>query len=183
MSKGSEAVKQWRRNTKERMITAMGGCCAICQYSKSSSALEFHHLDPLGKEFGMGGIRADPKSWATIVEELRKCVMLCSNCHREVHEGITDVPDDVPRFNEDYADYKGLARSARQTPCPVCAKPKPSHQKTCSRSCAGRHSGSVAWDSFDLPTMIATMAITDIADVAGCSSSSVIKRLKKIGLR
>jgi 5-methylcytosine-specific restriction endonuclease McrA len=54
MSYSSEKVKKWRKNTKDRMVAAMGGCCQICGYSKSTNALEFHHIDPTVKEKGFG---------------------------------------------------------------------------------------------------------------------------------
>lgn len=108
MSYSSEKVKQWRKNTKERMVTAMGGCCQICGYNRSTNALEFHHLDPTVKERGFGDLRANNRKWSLLVEELRKCVMLCSNCHKEVHDGTSVLPLDYKSFNEDYADYKKM---------------------------------------------------------------------------
>ena len=106
MSYSSEKVKAWRKNTKNRMVTAMGGCCQVCGYNKSTNALEFHHIDPNEKEKGFGDLRANNTKWASLIEELRKCVMLCSNCHKEVHDGTTQLPSTYAQFNEDFADYK-----------------------------------------------------------------------------
>ena len=53
MSKSSEAVKKWRRNTKLKLITCMGSKCQICGYNKSQNALEFHHIDPEEKDFSL----------------------------------------------------------------------------------------------------------------------------------
>ena len=57
------------------------------------AAFEFHHLDAGTKEFA---ISADgvPRRWELIVAELEKCVLLCANCHREVHAGVRDLFDD-----------------------------------------------------------------------------------------
>jgi 5-methylcytosine-specific restriction endonuclease McrA len=106
MSKSSEAVKRWRKNTKARMVEAMGGKCQICSYDKTHKALEFHHIDPTEKEMAFGETRANNVKWAKLVEELRKCILLCSNCHKEVHEGITQLPQKFNSFNEDFAEYK-----------------------------------------------------------------------------
>lgn len=106
MSYSSEKVKRWRKNTKDRMVAAMGGCCQVCGYNKSTNALEFHHIDPTIKEKGFGDLRANNARWTSIIEELRKCVMLCSNCHKEVHDGITVLPEVYQKFNEDYAEYR-----------------------------------------------------------------------------
>lgn len=109
MTKKSEKVKAWRRRTKERLCKAFGSKCGICGYNKCTDALEYHHIDPTTKEFGLGQRRASCVSWARLCEEARKCVMLCSNCHKEVHAGIAEIPDDILRFDENYADYKNMS--------------------------------------------------------------------------
>lgn len=91
MSKGSEKVKLWRKRTKDKLVEALGGKCRVCSYMKSTQALSLHHVDPSVKEFGFGAIRATPKSWEKILTEAKKCVLLCSNCHAEVHEGSLDI--------------------------------------------------------------------------------------------
>lgn len=106
MSKSSEAVKRWRKNTKERMVLSMGGCCQICGYNRSHKALEFHHINPNEKEMGFGETRANNVKWATLIEELKKCILLCSNCHKEVHEGITELPEKYATFDDSYTEYK-----------------------------------------------------------------------------
>lgn len=181
MSKNSEAVKRWRNATKERMVESLGGECAICGYSDCYEALEFHHLESDKKDFGFGNLRANIKGWKTIVEELRKCVLLCANCHREVHSSRSEtvVPDDAPRFNEDYVDYKVLKRDLE--PCPVCGKDKPTYNKTCSYECAAKTKGRVDWDNVDLIALFEKYKTqTAVADYLGISDGAVHKRMKKI---
>ena len=101
MSKKSEAVINWRKRTKKKIIESMGGCCQICEYNKCAAALELHHIDPNKKEFSFGGIRSSPKKLETLKEELRKCILLCSNCHKEVHAGIVNIPETYVKLNED----------------------------------------------------------------------------------
>jgi hypothetical protein len=102
----SQNVKNWRIRTKQRIVQAMGGKCGMCGYNKCNNALELHHITPEEKDFSLGGIRANPRSWEKIVNELRKCILLCSNCHREVEAGITELPKNFVTFNEEYATYK-----------------------------------------------------------------------------
>ena len=64
--------------------------CVLCGYNKCTEALEFHHIDSESKD------KRISKSlvallWSQVEEELRKCVVLCSNCHREVHASITPL--------------------------------------------------------------------------------------------
>lgn len=73
-----------RFEEKSRFIVNLkGGKCLLCGYDKCTAALEFHHLDPSKKEFQIN------KRWSmsdeSILKEIDKCVLLCSNCHREVH--------------------------------------------------------------------------------------------------
>lgn len=75
--------QKYRDRRKERIIRVMGGSCALCGYCKCADALELHHIDPEQKEFGISA-RVDI-SWARTAEELKKCVLLCANCHREYH--------------------------------------------------------------------------------------------------
>lgn len=106
MSANSEKVKSWRKRTKARIVEAMGKSCSICNYNKCFDALALHHLNPEEKELSLGGIRSSPKSWEKIVKELRKCILVCHNCHSEIHNGITKVPKKVTGFNEDYVTYE-----------------------------------------------------------------------------
>lgn len=100
MSKQSDAVIRWRQNAKRKLIAGFGGHCGICGYSKSEWAFAFHHLDPGEKEFSLAQ-RGMPRSWKKMIDEIAKCVMLCHNCHTEVHHGVTAVPDEIMRFDEE----------------------------------------------------------------------------------
>ena len=64
------------------MIKYKGGKCEICGYNKNISALEFHHINPKEKAFTVSDTR---HSWNEAQKELDKCILLCANCHRELH--------------------------------------------------------------------------------------------------
>jgi hypothetical protein len=84
---------------KQKLLDGFGRKCGICGYNKSTRALGFHHLDPSTKSFTVSAAGI-PRAWKKICDEVRKCVMLCHNCHEEVHEGVTLIPDDIRRFIE-----------------------------------------------------------------------------------
>jgi len=69
------------------LIALHGGKCKRCGYDKCAAALEFHHMDPDSKEFGLAQ-RGETRSLARMIEESMKCVLLCSNCHKELHFGV-----------------------------------------------------------------------------------------------
>ena len=52
----------------------------------TANALEFHHLNPLEKDFN---ISSSSKPIEELKKEVDKCQLLCANCHREVHQEIT----------------------------------------------------------------------------------------------
>jgi hypothetical protein len=68
-------------------IDHKGGKCQICGYDRCHEALEFHHLDETGKDFGISN-KGYTRSWSRIKQEIEKCLLLCANCHREVHSGL-----------------------------------------------------------------------------------------------
>ena len=85
-----ERVAQWRRNAKEKLVAEAGGRCALCGYDRYIGALQFHHLDPSQKAFGLS-VRGITRSMAKLRAEARKCVLLCSNCHAEVEGGLQEL--------------------------------------------------------------------------------------------
>jgi transposase len=86
----TEAVVRRRRRVKQILVEEAGGSCRLCGYDRSLAALEFHHVDPRDKQFGVaaGGMA---RSLDRLRAEVRKCVLLCSNCHAEVEAGTRSI--------------------------------------------------------------------------------------------
>lgn len=72
-----------RKKLKEKLVEYKGGKCERCGYDKCITALEFHHLDPREKDFGIGS--KDVLSFEKCKKEVDKCILVCANCHREIH--------------------------------------------------------------------------------------------------
>ena len=72
-----------RKELKIKAIEYKGGCCSMCGYNKSVLSLSFHHIDPNTKDFQISGIT---RSWDKIKKEVDKCILVCNNCHGEIHE-------------------------------------------------------------------------------------------------
>jgi len=70
---------------KQKCLEYLGGKCCICNYDKCIAALEFHHKDRSTKEFQISGNYR--RSWEKIKQELDKCILVCSNCHKELEYG------------------------------------------------------------------------------------------------
>jgi len=77
-----KAVVKRRKKMREMAVSFGGGKCSICGYDKCISALEFHHEGV--KDFGLSqdGIT---RSWEKTRKEIEKCILVCANCHREIH--------------------------------------------------------------------------------------------------
>jgi len=80
-------AKKWHQKVKQKCVDYKGGKCSVCGYSKCLAALEFHHINPEEKDFQIGRRGIDRhRQWGKWLEkELDKCLLLCANCHRELH--------------------------------------------------------------------------------------------------
>lgn len=76
-------VSEHRRRLKARCVAYKGGKCVECGFSGCPAAFDFHHPDPKKKDFGIAG---KCKSFDRLKPELDKTILLCANCHREVHD-------------------------------------------------------------------------------------------------
>lgn len=77
-------VHNRRKKLKVLSVQYKGSKCSICGYDKCIEALEFHHIDPTIKEFSIS-VDGNTRSFEEIKKELDKCMLVCSNCHKEIH--------------------------------------------------------------------------------------------------
>ena len=174
-----EHVKNWRHKMREYAIKAFNGECGICGYNKCPHSLEFHHINPSNKDFTIGS--SNIANWSKIVIELRKCVMVCSNCHRELHYGFSSIESVKYRFNETYTNW--IEREKYIKYCEACGNEtkSPSH-KYCSDTCRDSRKNKVEWNSIDLSGLLDKYSYEAIGRMYNVTGASVKKRAKKIGL-
>jgi 5-methylcytosine-specific restriction endonuclease McrA len=77
------SVNKRRFSLRFKIVEYMGGKCVKCGYDKTYRALHAHHINPAEKGFNISGAHA--RSWEAIKTELSKCILLCANCHSEIH--------------------------------------------------------------------------------------------------
>ena len=82
-------VQRRREKVAAMALEYKGGKCYVCQYDRCSQALEFHHTDSSTKDFTISS--GHTRSWERMKKEIDKCILLCANCHREVHAGILNI--------------------------------------------------------------------------------------------
>ena len=113
-----------RYDFKARIVEFLGGACSKCGYDKCLAALVPHHIDPTTKRFSFGNARC--RAWARVVEELKKCVLLCANCHAEehaLHQQRVGVHIRKPeRITIEWPSRSKLTRMVRDTPLSLIAR-------------------------------------------------------------
>jgi predicted HNH restriction endonuclease len=85
-----KAVAKRRKAIKHKAIEYKGGKCQICGYFRDRTALEFHHKDPNLKNFSLS-TEGITRAWSKVQSELDKCLLVCANCHREIHSGLVKL--------------------------------------------------------------------------------------------
>ena len=182
------SVAESRRKMKLRAVAYKGGKCERCGYSKSYAALDFHHLDKKNKLFVIGG--GIYYRWETVRKELDKCIMLCSNCHREEHENMrfARMAELQRRAREEVQPRidTGIVRSCpqchrdfRMTPCRLKAIRSP----CCSDKCKAEIQERASWPSDELLAKIVwERPVATIATELGVCGGAIKKRCKRRGI-
>ena len=86
----SANVSNRRRKVKKILVEEAGGKCRVCGYNKCVHALDFHHVDPATKEFHISKA-GNTRGIETLRKEAAKCILLCSNCHRELENRVISL--------------------------------------------------------------------------------------------
>jgi predicted HNH restriction endonuclease len=88
------AVAKRRKKIREMAIEYKGGKCELCGYDRCFQALDFHHIGSTGKDFGISD-KGYTRSWEKVKKEIDKCILVCANCHRELHVGFKQLPREI----------------------------------------------------------------------------------------
>lgn len=86
---GANVAKR-RKKIRDDAIAFLGGRCIKCGYNRCYRALCFHHKNPEEKEFNISSVG---KSWDSVLAEAKKCILVCHNCHMELHDNLWQLED------------------------------------------------------------------------------------------
>lgn len=75
---------EFRRKNKQKIVDYLGGKCSNCGLVDEVCVYDLHHVNPEDKEVLVGELSMS--KWEIIKEEVDKCILLCSNCHRKFHK-------------------------------------------------------------------------------------------------
>ena len=84
-----EIANTKNQQRKQKAVDYFGGKCADCDQTFPNCVFQFHHLDPSKKDINPSGAMARNENSMWI--ELKKCIMLCANCHIIRHRGKEGV--------------------------------------------------------------------------------------------
>lgn len=158
-------------------VELTGSKCQICGYSKYEGCLEYHHVNPIEKEHEPAKLFAHNKI-EHLIKEIPKCILLCSNCHKEVHANIAELPSDYDKLDVERFERESYRIMDR---CPICGKVKLKGKRTCSLSCAAK--SKVDWGSIDIFQMfVACSSVFELSKKIGFSDKTIRNKLKKEGL-
>lgn len=189
MSSKSQQVSDYRRRRKLNLIKVCGGKCNLCGYDKIPAALEFHHIDPSQKQYAIAS-EGTCHDLEKDLAEVNKTILVCANCHREIHEGLFSQEFLYQKkfFDETIADElrqekfkktertihyckncgKEIGRGTKTELCPEC-------YRLSTRRCERPNRET-------LKQLIRTSAFTSIAFEYGVTDNAVRKWCKSYGL-
>jgi len=178
-----------RRKLKKMAVEYKGGSCQGCGYRNCVQALQFHHVNPEHKDFSFS--RAGSKSWERLQVELDKCVLVCANCHAEIHSGIRAVPNNQPTMDTDLllgglerSPFQSVTRFRHKPPkrCLGCGCEVYRNSVHCGKCESHRRVGlrsKINWPSLDsIKMMLSSRSYESVARELGVSSNAIRKRLK-----
>lgn len=176
----AKSKSNWRKKARSYLAVAFGGKCTICGYDKTIAALDYHHVNPKEKDSMLSMAMRNGYAWSKIVEEARKCTIVCCRCHREIHAGVTELPKNYAKFNEEYVDVIKL-KTKEFDKC-VCGEEKPKKQQHCSIACSRKQARKFDITKEELEGLVAEKPYTEIAKIYGVSDKAIVKRCKALGI-
>lgn len=176
--KSNASFRQFIRYMKRKLefVELKGGKCEICGYDKNISALEFHHLDPTLKKFNLDGRILANGKYEDLLEELDKCMLVCSNCHKELHNENYNI-DIIKNLIE---ENKGLIKKEIERKyCKECGKLLLNENTSgYCQTCLAKHRRKVERPTKEeLQEMIKDKSLNQIGKMYGVTHNSVKKWL------
>lgn len=97
--------KRRKENKNKIKNEIFRGKCCLCGYDKSLSALDFHHTDKNKKEFLISKLMGEGNI-GKLQTELKKVILVCKNCHCEIHDGMhKNLPKSLYKGESLYSDH------------------------------------------------------------------------------
>ena len=177
----SQAVMLHRQKRKQELVQAAGGCCNICGYLKCIGALEFHHIDPLQKKYGISS-SGNCHSLEQDLEEIKKCILVCANCHREIHSELYSQKEllQLQKFDEEYILSLLQSKEKATYFCTKCGTEitRYSQSGLCATCSSESKRAVVRPCREELKELIRILPFTKIGEKFGVTNNAIVKWCK-----
>lgn len=175
------ATTEYRKRRKLNLIKVSGSQCNLCGYHKSPNALEFHHIDASQKSYGIAS-KGTCHDLESDLAEIKKCILVCANCHREIHDGdyTADELWKLQQYSEEIANEVRQEKinntSKTQYYCLECGKLITNNKTSLCLECARKQSRVCDRPSREeLKDLIKKYPFTTIAKNYGVSDNAIRK--------
>lgn len=191
----AEQKKFWRYQIKHRAIMALGNECCVCHNKYPDIVYDCHHLDPTQKDLTISSVQTNgARSWLKVRDELKKCCLVCANCHRLIHSGEVEVENKI-YFNEDHyewglMEYNQISKNSltplvvgkNLTICPKCGGKKSYNAQICLE-CRNKEQMLVERPTrTELKKLIREKPLTEIGRMFNVSDNAIRKWCDKYNL-
>ena len=179
-----EKIAEFRRRRKLNLMHLCGDKCNICGYCRTVGALEFHHIIPSEKKYGISS--GNCHSLEEDIEEIKKCILVCANCHREIHDGLysTETLQTLQIFSPEQAELLIQERNdtiyGKELKCSQCGVDitRYSSSGLCP-ACVAKNSRAVKRPSREeLKNLIRTESFVAIGNLFGVTDNAIRKWCK-----
>ncbi len=163
-------IRESRNRRKKKALKYKGNKCYLCDYNKCDRSLVFHHVEASKKDFIVSAsIRY---SWKRVKKELNKCVLLCRNCHGEVHAGLVEIPKGT---EEECYDFEKIY-------CKECGKEiTKGHKTRRCKDCIALKKRRVKWPELvDLLVDVKNLGYCGAGRKYGVSDNGVRRWIKQL---
>jgi len=186
MSKNSINVLNARRNRRNNLIRLLGGKCCLCGYDKCDAALDFHHINPEEKEYGLGS--GNCHSLEKDLQEVKKCILICANCHREIHH--SNLYDNIDLFQYQIFSsevLEELQQEKKEYKCKNCGASITAYSRSglcvsCAQSSRYRHEVNNKPSREELKNLIREKSFVEIGKIYGVTDNAIRKWCDKENL-
>lgn len=173
-----EAVTLFRQRRKSNLIRLCGNKCNLCGYDRCQAALEFHHIDPDTKNYALSS--GDCHKIEDDIAEVKKCILICANCHREVHSNFYQDKDlfEYQTIDPQIEQELLTLNKAEQRFCSQCGKEITRYSKSgLCNSCVQKNRAKVTNKPTreELKVLIRTLPFVQIGEQYGVSDNAVRK--------
>jgi len=166
-NKECDYINKWAKKIKA--INYLGGKCKECG-EDNIFVLCFHHKNSADKDkrFGTKSVFFEYR-WSIVEAELKKCILLCNNCHREYHQNKRETERKNGKIR--LLEIKG------NKSCEICGYDK------CNDSLTFHHKNGDKKLSFGDISKAKNISIKDIEDEMNkcdllCSNCHTLKHIK-----